>query len=384
MTETKTTVLLVEDNRTNLLLMRKLVERAGTFEAVCFSDPVEAAASLRSVRFDMAVVDHQMPGMSGIELIGRIRADSRNADKPLVMVTADGDSELRLAALRAGAVEFLSKPIDPVEFSARIANLGRLCEAQRKLADRAEWLRSEVEAATAKLRRHEEEIIRRLALTAGYKDDDTAAHTVRMARMCGDIARQLGLPADECRDIELAAPMHDIGKVGIRDDVLQKRGRLEDAEMCHMREHSRIGGDILGGSESDLLRLASTIATTHHERWDGTGYPAGLSGAAIPLPGRIAAVADVFDALVSNRPYKNAWIREDAIAYIADQAGRHFDPVCVTAFLAVVGRERSSIDAETQAAQVRTSARACPTESLRHRGERDHGGELHRLQEMTR
>ncbi|ALN75664.1 HD-GYP domain-containing protein [Aureimonas sp. AU20] len=338
----KIVVLLIEDNRTNLLLMRKLVEHAGAFEVVCFTDPLEAAAKLNAVPFDMAIVDHQMPGMSGIELIGRIRTEPGNADKPVVMVTADRDTELRLAALRAGAVDFLAKPIDPVEFSARIANLGRLCEAQRQLANRAEWLRSEVEAATAELRRREEEIIYRLTLAAGYKDEDTAAHTVRMARMCGELARELGLSAEACRDIEMAAPMHDIGKVGIRDEVLQKRGRLDDLEMNHMREHARIGSDILHGSECDLLRLAATIAMTHHERWDGTGYPNQLGGTDIPLAGRIAAVADVFDALISDRPYKQAWTREKAIAYIAEQAGRQFDPTCVVAFLAIISRETST------------------------------------------
>ena len=346
----KLAVLLVEDNRTNLMLMRKLVERAGDHEVLCYSDALEAAAALPEISFDMAIVDYQMPGMSGIELIGLIRSDPRNADKPVVMVTADNGSELRLSALRAGAVEFLSKPIDPVEFATRITNLGRLCEAQRKLADHAAWLRDEVEAATAELRRREEEIIHRLTLAAGYKDEDTAAHTVRMARMCGDIARELGLPPAECRDIELAAPMHDIGKVGIRDDILQKRGKLDDPEMDHMREHSRIGGDILGGSDCDLLRLASVIAMTHHERWDGTGYPNRLGGPDIPLPGRIAAVADVFDALLSVRPYKRAWTREDAVAYIAEQSGRQFDPACVTAFLAVAKREPGTLGGEQLAA----------------------------------
>ncbi|KQT85759.1 HD domain-containing phosphohydrolase [Aurantimonas sp. Leaf443] len=338
-------VLLVEDNRTNLVLMRKLVERAGDYDAISFHDPVEAAEALPGLTFDMAIGDYQMPGMSGLDLIGHIRAVPRNADKPVVMVTADSDSELRLAALKAGAVEFLSKPIDPVEFAARVANLGRLCEAQRKLADHAAWLREEVEAATAELRRREEEIIHRLTLAAGYKDDDTAAHTVRMARMCGDIARELGLPSAECRDIELAATMHDIGKVGIRDEVLQKPGRLDAAERDHMREHARIGGDILDGSDCDLLRLASDIALTHHECWDGTGYPSGLSGPAIPLAGRIAAVADVFDALISVRPYKRAWPREKAVAYITEQSGRQFDPACVIAFLAVVARKTPANDA---------------------------------------
>ncbi|KQT55373.1 hypothetical protein ASG54_20465 [Aureimonas sp. Leaf460] len=333
-------VLLVDDNRTSLMLMGKLVEQTGTCCPVSFSSPVAVVEALAHLEFDLAVFDYQMPGMSGIELIAEIRRHPGNDDKPIVIVTGDHHAELRIAALQAGAMEFLTKPIDPVEFTTRVRNLARLCDAQRKLSDRAAWLRAEVDAATGQLRRREEEIIHRLTLAAGYKDEDTALHTVRMARMCGDIARELGLARDVCRDIELAAPMHDIGKVGIRDDVLLKRGRLDGPEMEHMREHARIGCDILEGSNCDLLQLASVIAMTHHERWDGTGYPNNLAGEGIPIVGRIAAVADVFDALISSRPYKRAWSEEEATHYIAAQSGRQFDPACVGAFLRVATRAR--------------------------------------------
>uniref|UniRef100_UPI0025EB6247 HD-GYP domain-containing protein n=1 Tax=uncultured Aureimonas sp. TaxID=1604662 RepID=UPI0025EB6247 len=307
-----------------------------------YASPQAVTADLPGLEFDFAVIDYQMPGMSGIELIAEIRRHPGNADKPIVIVTADHHAELRLAALQAGAMEFLTKPIDPVEFTTRVRNLARLCDAQRKLADRAAWLRAEVDAAIGELRRREEEIIHRLTLAAGYKDEDTAIHTVRMARMCGDIARELGLEPGLCRDIELAAPMHDIGKVGIRDEVLLKRGKLDEGEMQHMREHPRIGGSILEGSTCDLLRLASVIAMTHHERWDGTGYPSHLKGDDIPIAGRIAAVADVFDALISPRPYKPAWSEAEATEYVAAQSGRQFDPACVEAFLRVRARTTGS------------------------------------------
>ncbi|KQT54403.1 histidine kinase [Aureimonas sp. Leaf454] len=340
----KLKILLVDDNRTSLMLMGKLVEQTGLCSPVSYSNPLAVVEDLPRIDFDFAVVDYQMPGMSGIELIAELRRHPGNIDKPIVVVTGDHHAELRLAALQAGAMEFLTKPIDPVEFTTRVRNLARLCEVQRKLADRAAWLRAEVDAAVGELRRREEEIIHRLTLAAGYKDEDTAAHTIRMARMCGDIAREMNQPPEFCRDIELAAPMHDIGKVGIRDDVLLKRGRLEDPEMEHMREHARIGGDILEGSSCDLLQLASVIAMTHHERWDGTGYPNHISGTGIPLAGRIAAVADVYDALISSRPYKRAWSVQEATDYIAAQSGRQFDPSCVEAFLRVADRREPATE----------------------------------------
>jgi putative two-component system response regulator len=325
-------VLIVEDNRTNLMLMEMLVRQVENCVAVSFTDPTQVVAQLAELRFDIAIVDYQMPGMNGIELVRAIRAAPNGADRPIVMVTADRDASIRLDAIHAGAMEFLNKPIEPVEFKARIANLARLSEAQQKLRDQAGWLRAEVEKATIELRRREEEIINRLALAAGYKDRETAAHTVRMARYCGILARQLGLGEETCRDIQLAAPMHDIGKVGIRDDVLLKDGPLDAQERAHINEHAAIGGRILAGSQCDLLRLASEIATSHHERWDGAGYPAGLAGREIPLSGRIAAVADVFDALTTARSYKAAWSVDRAFAHLREQAGRQFDPACVAAF----------------------------------------------------
>ena len=327
-------ILVVEDNRTNLALMEMLVRQVPNCVPISFDCPKELMARLPELEFDLAIVDYQMPEMNGVELISAIRDDPRFAERPFVMVTADRDQKTKFDAIHAGAVEFLTKPIEPVEFKARIRNLARLAEAQRKLSDHAAWLRAEVDAATLELRRREEEIINRLTLAAGYKDQETAVHTVRMSRYSAILARTLGLPEDLCRDIQLAAPMHDIGKVGIRDDVLLKTGKLDDKERAHMNQHTAIGGAILDGSDCDLLRLAAEIARTHHQRWDGRGYPAGLAGEEIPLVGRICAVADVFDALTTARPYKDAWSVERAFDLLRDEAGKQFDPRCVSAFIA--------------------------------------------------
>jgi putative two-component system response regulator len=325
-------VLIVEDNRSNLMLMEMLVRQIGRCSVLSYADPGKLLAALPDIHFDIALVDYQMPGMNGIDLIAAIRADRRFAEKPIVMITADDDADLRLRAIKAGAVEFLTKPLEPIEFKARLTNLARLCEVQLKLADQAEWLRSEVEMATLELRRREEEIVNRLTLAAGYKDQETADHTLRMARYSALIARELGLSDAFCRDLQLAAPMHDIGKVGIRDDVLLKQGSLTASERAHVDTHTSIGAAILAGSPCDLLQLAATIAVSHHEHWDGSGYPKGLSGEDIPLVGRIAAVADVFDALTSERAYKSAWSVDRAFSHLREQAGRHFDPDCVAAF----------------------------------------------------
>jgi putative two-component system response regulator len=328
----KTRVLIIEDNRTNLMMMERLVAQVPGCTAITFADPGMFHRQIENIPYDIALVDFQMPGMDGISLIKAMRAAPSYLEQPIVMITADQEKSIRLDAIRAGAVDFLNKPIDPVEFRARLANIVRLSVVQRQLADRAEWLRSEVEKATAELRAREEEIVYRLALAAEYKDRETAEHTSRMARYCRYMAEGLGLDEDLCRDIELAAPMHDIGKVGIRDSVLLKPGRLDADERAHMNEHTAIGGAILAGSNSRLLKLASEIAETHHERWDGSGYPRALAGEAIPLVGRIAAVADVFDALTTERPYKAAWSAEEAMAYIEERSGTEFDPACVRAF----------------------------------------------------
>lgn len=326
------TVMIVDDNRTNLSLMDLLVRKLPNCNTLLFDHPRKVMDNVKTLSFDIAVIDYQMPDLNGIELIQRLRLAQRFADKPIVMITVDHDSDIKLRALEAGAVEFLHKPLEPVEFKTRIRNLTRLSDAQRKLQDNAELLRAEVDKATEELRWREEEIIMRLSRAAGYKDHETERHTMRMGRYSAILARSLGMAEDFCRNIQMAAPMHDIGKVGIRDDVLLKRGTLTEAERQHMNEHTRIGEQILADSKCGLLRLAAEVAGSHHERWNGTGYPQGLQGAAIPLSGRIAAVADVFDALTTERPYKKAWTIGQAFEYLREQSGKQFDPECVAAF----------------------------------------------------
>jgi putative two-component system response regulator len=248
------------------------------------------------------------------------------------MVTSD--KSVRIDAIRAGATDFLNKPFDPTELQARVANLLALRQAQVDLDEKATWLAREVERATAHLLAREEEVIWRLARAIEYRDGDTGEHVSRVAVISQHIAEGIGLNAQRCRTIYLAAPLHDIGKIGIADAILSKPGKLTPEEMTIMRTHVTIGARILESGTSELIRAAELIAQSHHERWDGTGYPARLAGADIPIEARIVAIADVFDALCSERPYKAAWPADKAYAEIIASSGTHFDPACVAAFRA--------------------------------------------------
>jgi putative two-component system response regulator len=336
------------------MFLKKLISKIDGCEAVPFDDPAAALAQMPKLDFDIAVVDYQMPGYNGVEFLREISFFEKYREKPYVMVTADTDLATRMACLDAGSIDFLTKPVIPLEFQARLRNLVALVDARNKLADKAEWLRLGIEKATEEIRSREEEIINRLSLAASYKDSDTALHTQRVANYSAVIAEAMGLPLEICSDIRLASPMHDIGKVGIRDAILLKRGKLTEQEYAEMQAHTTIGSDILNRSKSSLLRLAAEIAGSHHERWDGQGYPRRLSGESIPVAGRIVAVADNFDALTTSRPYKDAWTVEQAVDYICNKAGTQFEPSCVAAFVLALPkikeiRANSSEDAQSLA-----------------------------------
>ena len=248
------------------------------------------------------------------------------------MITAYQDTEVRHRALTLGASDFLTKPVDKNEFRARATNMLLLRKSQKQLADRAAWLAEEVAKATNEVLVRERETIIRLSKAAEYRDPETGAHILCMANYSQIIARNLGHSEAEQTLLLDAAPMHDIGKVGTPDHILLKPGRLDPEEMDIMRQHASIGYDILKGSPSPLLQKAAVIALTHHEKFDGSGYPNGLKGEDIPIDGRIVAVADVFDALTSERPYKKAWPVDEAVKFMHDNSGSHFDPDCIEAF----------------------------------------------------
>ncbi|WP_027580046.1 HD domain-containing phosphohydrolase [Bradyrhizobium sp. Ai1a-2] len=328
-----TQALLVDDSRSVLDFLTRLLEADGAVQVSAYTDPLQAVTSAMQRQYDIVLVDYEMPRMDGVTFIRELRALENFADIPIVMITSVQTDEVRIKALEAGATDFLPKHPQTLETRVRLRNLVRLGIAVRQLNDRADDLVREVAGATQKLQEREEEIILRLALAVEYRDNDTGEHTLRVAKYSRLIAEQLGLPPRLCRDIYLAAPLHDVGKVAIPDSILLKPGRLNAEEIAIIRTHAVIGGRILADSHCELIQLGAEIAAAHHERWDGGGYPNGLKGADIPVAARVVAVADVFDALTMKRPYKDPMPLADARRYLEDNKAHQFDPACVDAFL---------------------------------------------------
>lgn len=325
-------ILVIDDNRTNLVLIQHLLLKLSDCNPILFQSPTEAFEWCRSQTPDLVIVDFMMPDLDGIEFTRRFRQLEGNTDIPVLMVTSNTQMDVRYEALEAGLNDFLTKPINKAEFLPRVKNMLALRHGQKMLADRAALLAGEVRKATAELRAQERETIVRLSKLAEYRDPETGAHILRMAHYSCLIARNIGLSAEEQELILQACPMHDIGKVGIPDHILLKPGKLDPDEFDLMKTHAKIGHDILKNSPSRMLQAGAMVALSHHEKFDGTGYPAGLKGENIPLYGRITAVADVFDALTSERPYKKAFDIETAVDIIRKGDGTHFDPACVRAF----------------------------------------------------
>jgi two-component system, response regulator RpfG len=325
---------IVDDQSTGRRILTELMQGVWPgVEIVAFSEPEAALAQIRETMPDLIITDFRMPQMSGAQFIRAVRALPGSAEVPIVVVTVLEDRNVRYEALDAGATDFLSRPLDPVECRVRCRNLLRLRRQSRLVQHRARWLERQVQAATREILDRERETLLRLAKAGEYRDEGTGNHVLRMARYARQIAAQLGLDAALCETIELAAPMHDIGKVGVPDEILLKPGPLSVDERAIMERHTLMGHEILRDSASRYMQMGAIIALGHHERWDGTGYPNGLAGEKVPLEARIVAVADVYDALRSVRPYKPAWSREAARAYLSEQAGRQFDPACVAAFM---------------------------------------------------
>lgn len=326
-------VLIIDDTDVNLRMLGTLVNRLAPAQAHSFTDPLLALEFARHTQVDLVVVDFMMPEMDGLEFIRQFRATPGAQSTPVLMVTANDERTVRYRALESGADDFLSKPVDPVEFLARAKNLLKLSDATRKLTNQTAWLAESVRVATQEVRARERETVVCLAKAAEHRDADTGMHILRMSHYSRLIARELKL-SDQDQELLLdAAAMHDIGKVAIPDRILLKPGKLDPEELAVMREHAVLGYEMLKESSSPLLQAGAAIALGHHEKFDGSGYPQGQRGEEIPIFSRIVAVADVFDALSSARPYKRAWSMDEAADYLRAGRGGHFDPACVDAFL---------------------------------------------------
>jgi response regulator RpfG family c-di-GMP phosphodiesterase len=327
-------VLAVDDSDVNLAVYRGALSKMPDVQTVCYTSPLAALEWAENNVVQVVVVDYHMPKLDGLEFIERFRKIRDTENTLVLMVTANVDKTVRYRALEAGANDFLTKPIDRLEFTARMRNLMELASSRQRLTARSESLREEVARATSSIAAREIETIVRLTRAAEFRDEVTGQHVVRVGHMCSILARTVGLPDDECDALLLAAPMHDIGKVATPDGILLKPGPLTTAEFEVMKRHTIAGFEILKDSESPMLQCASEIALTHHERFDGKGYPRGLKGTDIPLSGRLCSIVDVFDALTSRRPYKEPWDVDRALAMIRSETGSQFDPDVASAFFA--------------------------------------------------
>lgn len=316
-------LLLVDDEPTNLHVLRQIL---GTDYRLQFATDGHKALQLaQQQKPDLILLDIMMPQLSGYDVCRQLKADARTQDVPVIFVSALTDMDDEAEGFEAGGVDYIIKPVRAPVVRARVRTHLSLVDAQA-------------------LRHSRLQIVQRLGRAAEYKDNETGMHVMRMSHSAHALAMAAGCPEAWCDDLLHAAPMHDVGKIGIPDTVLLKPGPLTDSEWAIMRQHPAIGAEIIGNHDCQMLQLARTVALTHHEKWDGSGYPAGLRGEEIPLAARIVALADVFDALTSVRPYKRAWSVDEAMAYIQSQAGKHFDPHLVSLFVGL----RSQLEAIRQ------------------------------------
>jgi putative two-component system response regulator len=323
-------ILLVDDEPRNLALLDATLRRAGHAELRQARGGGEALEQCAAWAPDLVLLDLHMPGTDGFAVLRAL-----DGAVPVLVLTADATPEAKRAALQAGARDFLTKPFDLVEVGLRVKLQLETRALQRALERQNRDLEDRVRRRTEDLERARLELLHRLALAAEFRDDDTQEHAERVGRTSAAVGRGLGLEDADVEVLRRAAPLHDIGKIGVPDAVLLKPGRLTARELTVVRAHATIGARMLAGSQSPVLQLAERIALTHHERWDGAGYPEGTTGPQIDLTGRIVAVADVFDALAHARPYKPAWPLEEALDEVAEQRGRQFDPAVADAFLAL-------------------------------------------------
>ena len=305
------TLLLVDDEPLNLQVLRHTLQ--DDYRLLFARDGIRALELAASEKPDMVLLDVMMPGMTGHEVCRLMRATPGIAHIPVIFVSALADSRSEAAGFEAGGVDYITKPVSPPIVRARVRTHLSLVRVEELLHTRLQ-------------------IVQRLGLAAEYKDNETGMHVMRMSHYAQILARAAGLSEWQAEELLHAAPMHDIGKIGIPDAILRKNGKLDPAEWDVMRSHVEIGARIIGEHPQGVLKTARTVALTHHEKWDGSGYPNGLSGEDIPLEGRIVAIADVFDALTSERPYKHAWPLEQALELLREQAGKHFDPRLVGIF----------------------------------------------------
>jgi len=327
-------VLLVDDTKTNIDVLIQALRH--DYKLGVALNGFKAIEYARTQKPDLILLDILMPGIDGFEVCGKLKADEATSQIPIIFITAMDSPDHKTKGFEIGAVDYITKPFDSTEVKARVKTHLSLKIAQEALKNQNIILEEKVRERTRELEETQIEILNRLTMAAEYRDKKTGNHIRRVSEYCRLMGEAAGLSPEEYNVLALASTMHDIGKIGISDIILLKAGPLSQDERNIMETHTNIGADILSGSNRILLNAAEVIAMTHHEKWDGTGYPLGLKGKEIPLTGRIVAICDVFDALISERPYKKSWSVEEAIKNIISEKGRHFDPELVELFLGLV------------------------------------------------
>ena len=327
-------ILVVDDEPVNIRLLEKILVAEGHTNIISTIDPREVVSLYREHQIDLILLDINMPHIDGFEVMAQLKEQHGHNLAPILVLTAQNAQEFRIKALQSGARDYVTKPFDRYELAVRVRNLLEVQLAQKCLIDQNTLLEEKILERTRQLHDTRLQVVRRLGRAAEYRDNETGMHILRMSKISALLGREIGLDGYQCELLLHASPMHDIGKIGIPDQILLKPGKLDPDEWEIMKRHAQIGADILSGDDSEMMAMAREIALTHHEKWDGSGYPNGYSGEQIPLVGRIVAVADVFDALTSVRPYKKAWPVDEAVELLQKESGRHFQPLLVEQFLA--------------------------------------------------
>jgi cyclic di-GMP phosphodiesterase len=329
-------ILIIDDHQANIEALKRIMRSAGFVAVNSTTDPVAGIDLVRTWNPDVVLLDLHMPGVDGFGVLDAIRPQLiEGGYLPVLMLTADYSDETKRRALAGGVKDFLTKPFDTNEVVLRVENLLETRSLYTTVRRQNEFLEQRVAERTRELEEAQVEILQRLAAAAEFRDDETGEHTQRVGQLAALLALEIGLSAAQAELIRRAATLHDVGKIGIPDSILLKPGRLTSRERTIMRKHASIGAAMLAGGRSELVQTAERIARSHHERWDGKGYPDKHAGECIPIEARIVAVADFFDALTHSRPYRQAWPAERTVAKIVTERGAHFDPKIVDALLAI-------------------------------------------------
>ena len=330
---TEAKILIVDDTPANVILLRKILQMSGYSDIKTLTDSREVIPTYLTYKPDLLLLDLRMPHMDGLEVLEKLNEIKGDDYIPVIIITAQDDKDTRQRGYQLGAKDYISKPIDTGEVLTRIRNMLEIRLAHDDLIDYNRLLEEKVAERTREVSELQLELINRLLLAVEFRDDATGKHILRIGNYAETLGRLVGMTEAESTKLFHASMMHDIGKIGIPDEILLKPGRLTEAEFEKMKTHTVKGAEILVGSASEVIKMAEVIALTHHERWDGRGYPRGLKGEEIELAGRITALLDVFDALLAKRPYKEAWEFGRVLQYVESESGKQFDPYLTRVFL---------------------------------------------------